>query len=200
MIKEVVRKIADAFGYTILKNSQIGSPIEYPFINSLELILHSYLQQNFDLFFMQIGAHDGCSADPIHHLVQQYHWRGLLVEPQPKAFAKLKQTYEDESQLIFENALIGRENGFATLYTIRDEKSMIPFWLSQSASPYYEIVKSALYYWKHIRQLEALPDDYEKLIEAVSLPSITIRSALAKHNIAKVDLAILNSPESLSMS
>jgi FkbM family methyltransferase len=192
MIKAVVRKIADAFGYAILKRSQVGSPIEYPFLNSLELILQNYLQHNPDLVFMQIGSHDGSSADPICHLVQQYHWRGLLVEPQPAVFEQLKQTYQHEPQLIFENALIGYEDGLATLYTIRDDNSSLPFWLSQSASLNREIVKSTLCYWKQTRKLEAIPDDYESLIEEVLLPSITVKTVLSKHNIAGVDLLIID--------
>lgn len=192
MIKQTVRKIADSLGYVILKHSQIGSSIEYPFINSLELILESYLQQNSDFFFIQIGSHDGCSADPISHLIKQYHWHGVLIEPQPQVFENLKQTYQDEPQLIFENALIGYEDGCATLYTIRDENSVLPYWLSQSASLDYEVVKSTLYYWKRVRGLESIPDHYESLIEKVSLPSVTMKTALTKHNIQKVDLLVID--------
>lgn len=192
MIKQTVRKIAGSLGYVILKRSQVGSAIEYPFINSFELILQNYLQQNSDIFFIQIGAHDGCSDDPIFHLVKQYHWRGLLIEPQPQVFKKLKQTYQDEPQLIFENALVGYEDGFATMYAIRDQHSVLPFWLSQSASLDYEVVRSTLYYWKRKRGLATIPDDYESLIEEVLLPSMTIKTALTKHSIQKVDLLVID--------
>lgn len=192
MIKQIIRSIADSFGYVILQRSRIGISIEYPFINSLELILEKYLQENSDIFFIQIGSHDGCSADPISHLIKQHHWRGLLIEPQPKVFNKLKQTYQDEEQIIFENALVGYEDGLATMYAVQDKDSVLPFWLSQSASLDYEIVKGALYYWKHIRKLEAIPDDYETLIEELSLPSVTMKTILAKHNIHKVDLLVID--------
>ncbi len=192
MIKQTVRKIVGSLGYVILKRSQVGTSIEYPFINSFELILQNYLQQNSDIFFIQIGSHDGCSADPICHLIKHHHWRGLLVEPQPQVFERLKQTYQDEPQLIFENALIGHEDGCATLYTVCDKHAVLPFWLSQSASLDYEVVKSTLYYWKRLRGLETIPDNYESLIEKISLPSITMKTALTKHSIQKVDLLVID--------
>ena len=32
-----------------------------------------------DLFFFQIGANDGISVDPIHRLVQDHNWSGILI-------------------------------------------------------------------------------------------------------------------------
>src|SRR5580698_10060540 len=46
-----------------------------------------------DIFFLQIGAHDGLTKDPIAPLVRQHHWRGLLVEPQKQVFAQLIKNY-----------------------------------------------------------------------------------------------------------
>src|SRR5687768_133577 len=45
--------------------------------------------------FIQIGAYDGVEADPIRSLVlDSDSWQGILVEPQPDAFERLRQNYK----------------------------------------------------------------------------------------------------------
>ena len=42
-----------------------------------------------ELFFIQIGANDGISVDPIHNLVKKNNWTGILFEPGKDAFGDL---------------------------------------------------------------------------------------------------------------
>jgi len=70
-----------------------------------------------EFFFVQIGAFDGITADPIHHLVTSRRWRGALVEPQLEAFNLLRKNYEGQEGLQFFNVAIGPEDGEITLYT-----------------------------------------------------------------------------------
>jgi FkbM family methyltransferase len=192
MLKQALRKSINMFGYELSKKAVAPQPIQYPYINTLELILQDYRQRNPDIFFIQIGAHDGKSADPIHHLVRKYHWHGILVEPQPQVFNRLKTSYEGEDQLIFENCLISYEDGMTVLYTIRDDHAVLPFWLSQSASLSRDSVLGALHYWKYVEKLETLPDNYDTLIEAVPTPAKTMRSLLTQYHIQHVDLLIID--------
>ena len=43
-----------------------------------------------NFFFVQVGANDGVNHDPIFHHVRKYNWKGLLIEPIPDIFEKLK--------------------------------------------------------------------------------------------------------------
>ena len=55
-----------------------------------------------NLFFLQIGANDGVSDDPINALVRKYNWSGILVEPGSEAFIDLQNNYKDyKDKLIF---------------------------------------------------------------------------------------------------
>jgi FkbM family methyltransferase len=154
--------------------------------------VQDYRQRHPEMFFVQIGAHDGSSADPVSPLIRKYHWQGILVEPQPQSFQALKENYQDESQLIFENAVIGDHDGTATFYTVRQGIADLPFWLSQSASLDKEKVLGALYYWRNVKQLDAIPDDLESMIEEVPLPALTVQSLLTKHQVEKVDLLVID--------
>lgn len=72
-----------------------------------------------DFFFVQIGAHDGHSDDPIHPFVMQYGLAGIAVEPQADVFARLEETYKDLPQVKCVNAAIG--TGPLTFYTVKEE-------------------------------------------------------------------------------
>ena len=49
--------------------------------------------EGFETFVLQIGACDGELADPIHRYMHEYEWAGLLVEPLPDLFDRLKRNY-----------------------------------------------------------------------------------------------------------
>ena len=83
----------------------------------LDFVQAHYGKRGQDFFFVQVGAFDGVTADPIHHLVKSQQWRGALVEPQVEAFNLLQKNYAGQQGLQFFNVAIGPENGEITLYT-----------------------------------------------------------------------------------
>ncbi|NJR38113.1 MAG: FkbM family methyltransferase [Leptolyngbyaceae cyanobacterium CSU_1_4] len=193
MIKNTIRQVAHSLGYRISKISDLSEPVVYPFIDVLDLVIRDFLRMKPDVFFMQIGAHDGNFADPIHHLVKQHHWRGILVEPQPQVFQRLKQNYQAENQLIFENAIASQQVGETKFYTIRPPEGVeFPLWLEQSASLDRQKLSGALFHWKVVEKHPDIPDDFESLIEEVVLPTVTVESLLKKHQVQQLDLLIID--------
>jgi FkbM family methyltransferase len=96
---------------------EIDSPLEF---------LVSHLGRPVgEFFFVQIGAYDGVSDGWFRELIVRNRWRGILVEPQPEAFRKLKLTYADQPQLIFRNAAIGKQSGEVTMYSLRTGPSQV---------------------------------------------------------------------------
>src|SRR5271165_1303468 len=65
-------------------------------------IISAFNSRTENFFFVQIGAYDGYDCDPIQKFIRRYGWNGILVEPQPDAFEKLRQNYENFPGLIFE--------------------------------------------------------------------------------------------------
>lgn len=187
-VKRTARQVATSLGYRI---SKISPAIEYPFIDLLNLVVKDHMLHTPDFFFMQIGASDGRSSDPIHDLVKRYHWRGLLVEPQPIAYHQLLETYRDEPQLCFENVAVGYRDGTETLYAVKREGTRFPYWYYQIASLQQETVLGALHHWKYV-QKDAIPGRVEDLIEELSLPSRTVTSLLDQHQIEKIDLLVID--------
>ena len=81
-------------------------------------------------FFVQVGAFDGITNDPINRMVTRYDWAGVVVEPQPAVFERLTTTYAQHPKLTLRNAAVGDRDGTAALYCVRDA----PAWVDQLAS------------------------------------------------------------------
>jgi FkbM family methyltransferase len=79
-------------------------------------------QRRGPFWFIQVGACDGVTSDPIHERVRRGGWRGILVEPQPFEFERLKRNYAGQSdRLIFENLAISEQAGSRMLYSVRPD-------------------------------------------------------------------------------
>lgn len=66
--------------------------------------------------FIDIGANDGITFSNTYAL-SKLGWCGVLIEPSPRAFAKLKQTYQDTKGCFYlYNYAIGLTNSKVTLY------------------------------------------------------------------------------------
>lgn len=192
MLKQIVHKVTNHLGYQITRITSPLQPIELPYLDLLDLVVQDYRQYQPELFIMQIGAHDGFSADPINQIIRKYGCKGLLVEPQPHIFQKLVEHYQDQPQLLFENAAISQRVGTTPFYVVKPEFANLTFWLSQSASLDREIVRGALHYWRNLQGLTAIPEDLDLAIDEISLPALTIQSLLSKHQIQKIDLLVID--------
>ena len=79
-------------------------------------------KQNF--FFLQIGANDGITHDPIHAFVTSYGVTGIVVEPLPDVFAELCETYRHHKQVRKLNVAVHEELNRVTLYRPDPAKGM----------------------------------------------------------------------------
>jgi FkbM family methyltransferase len=89
-----------------------------PFVVAHEIV------RNPHLTFLQIGAFDGEGDDDLRELIVRHRLRGVLVEPQPAAFARLQQTYSDQPQVTLLQAAIAERRGMRDLYCRRGRSSM----------------------------------------------------------------------------
>lgn len=104
---------------------------------SLQYFAEKLYAEQEAIFFVQIGAMDGVSNDPIHDLVKAHGWRGILVEPMRDHFERLQQTYAGCPGLIFENAAIAEYTGAGTMYRIPTETMVehnLPRWTLEASS------------------------------------------------------------------
>ena len=140
---------------------------EWEIRSSLEFMAAHAVDDIGDLCFVQIGAFDGEFDDPLAVLIRKYGWRGVLVEPQPAAVARLQENYADQPQLSFENAAIGDAERSVTMYTVRD-----------GATPMASLDRRHLL--RHCHRAAEIVEH--------QVPCLTLEALLRKHPLPRVDL------------
>lgn len=128
----------------------------------------------FIVRFLQIGAHDGRSLDPIVERIYQEQWEGVFVEPQPTIFKKLCQNHPAREGLHFENCAIGEIDGKCKFYSFKDD-GKLPYHATMLAG----FSKDALIYNGH---------GYKGEIEETSVVCLSLESLLAKYKIEALDV------------
>jgi FkbM family methyltransferase len=89
--------------------------------------------------FVKVGANDGITGDPCSDiLLANTKWRGLLIEPVPYCFNRLRANFQDSRRFSLEQVAIGASAGEATFYYV-DAKAVeaipnLPKWFDQLGS------------------------------------------------------------------
>jgi len=79
--------------------------------------LHSTLKNLDKCYFIQVGANDGCTNDPLHSLIQTHKgWSGVFVEPVKCYYDRLVESYGNDPRFIIEKVAIGDKDGKGTMY------------------------------------------------------------------------------------
>ena len=77
-----------------------------------------------EFFVIQVGANDGVHADPINKYIINFNWSGVLIEPQPEIFERLKENYKTKKNIFFENSAVTDKSGYGDMYKrLSPEKS-----------------------------------------------------------------------------
>lgn len=112
-------------------------------IDNIQLVFEQLSKSRDEVLFLQIGSNDGISGDPLYRFINDYNWKGILVEPVPFLFEKLERNYIDKKEnLIFLNIAISAENeGQKDFFSI-DEKyrGKLPDWYFQLGTFYKNVL------------------------------------------------------------
>jgi FkbM family methyltransferase len=92
-----------------------------------------------DPVFVKVGANDGMTGDPCAAiLLAEPRWRGLLIEPVPHCFDRLRATFRDPRRFTLERVAVGAHVGEAPFYYVdpraRESIPDLPFWVDQLGS------------------------------------------------------------------
>ena len=115
MIKKLVKRGLRTIGYDLVR-VQHHDTVHKPFYLLGFLIAEQIRLAKEDVTFVQVGAADGVLGDPLRPAILQHHLRGLLIEPVPSSFARLRKNYASEPQLQFANCAVASQSGTRTMY------------------------------------------------------------------------------------
>lgn len=148
-------------------------------------LLEALAETQRETRFVQIGANDGVTDDPLHYFIVNYGWRGILVEPVPRIFESLKRTYARCPGLIFENVAISSREGLHDFYDVADPAEPghgLPPWYPELGSLSREVVLS------HAREHPAI----ERHLRVQQVACITFKSLCARHAVSTLDLIAID--------
>lgn len=131
--------------------------------------------------FVQIGANDGQLNDPIYPFIKSGKWKGVLVEPFPPLFEKLKKTYAGQTGLVFENVGISDQDGQLLYYYLPPECNE-PDWLQQIGTFDRKAIEL---------NLAELPR-FLPMIESLPISTITLKRLFERNGIREIDVLIVD--------
>ncbi len=130
---------------------------------------------------VEVGANDGKTGDPLHHLIRSNRRsKALLIEPIPYLFERLQSTYSSSPHCVLANVAIAPASGTMPIYFIdpeaRDYFPELPSYFEELAS--FDIGKIT----------SVLGDRGASLLRERIVRTLPLRALLAETSITNVDL------------
>lgn len=102
---------------------------------SLQDILNKNFPPNQPFYFIQVGAWDGTGYDFLYDFVKERKSAGIVIEPLPDYFEKLKQNYSYNPSVIPVNKAVFHEKKEIELYRVDPTRTEgLPDWAGGIAS------------------------------------------------------------------
>jgi FkbM family methyltransferase len=167
--KSFLKGLFRRFGYDIVRYADVPGR-SFPV---LPYLVRDQLKKKSGLFFVQVGANDGFLDDPLRSLIIEHRLPGLLIEPLPDLFDKLRLNYKDQSQLLYENIAISAAEGTIAMYRVKSDAAVPQDWHGLAS-----------FSRQHIKA-ENIPDEY---IERCIVRTAPLRLLLVRNHIRDISL------------
>ena len=80
--------------------------------------LFALARKQRDIFFLNIGANDGITNDPLYYFVKKFRWSGIALEPVPEIFERLQANFATHESVIPFCAALADHDGSASFYRV----------------------------------------------------------------------------------
>jgi FkbM family methyltransferase len=144
----------------------------------IAVVLSVFAAERRNVFFIQIGSNDGDHGDPLKHHVVERRWSGIMIEPVPYVFERLRANYGSNPRLILEKIAIGPEDGSMPFYYVAPTSDPRPMWYDQLGS----FLRANI-----TKHAHAIPSLEQRIVET-TVSSLTFESLCRKYLVQKIDL------------
>jgi FkbM family methyltransferase len=148
-----------------------------------DALLRDFATSVSDAIFLQIGANDGFTGDPLNPLIERpdTHWRGVLVEPVAHLFARLSERYGHNPALRLERAAIAETDGTTVIHRLATGPAD-SLWLEQIPSLDHEVLQ------RNAQQFGKA----EHVAVAEEVASLSVATLLKRHEVTRLDLLVID--------
>lgn len=169
--KHLLRRILERQGFDVVARVARNGPR----LSVLSLAIDYWVATRGRGPILQVGANDGVLKDPVRDTIVRLGLPGLLVEPLPDVFARLKENYSGQSQVQFANVGVSDEPGEAEIFRIDPDASDLPGWVQGIAS----FDKAVLL--KHATAKDVDTARFVASIQSVRVPVLTMTQLLDRY-------------------
>ena len=129
--------------------------------------------------FVQVGAHDTSQLDPLVKHVAERAWTGLMIEPVPYVFERLRAAHGANPRVTLENVAVADRAGTRTLYYLpQSDDEGLPPWYDALASFRREVL---------LGHTEHIPDVAER-VATIEVKCATFEELCERHRLGKLDV------------
>lgn len=132
--------------------------------------------------FVQVGSNDGDKHDPLRAALLRSQWRGVMIEPVPYVFERLRKNYGNYPGITLANVAITATTGTSSMpfYHVGQAgpDEALPDWYDELGSFRKDIVLS------HAAQIAGLE---QRLVE-IEVPCTTLPELCRRNGIRELDL------------
>jgi FkbM family methyltransferase len=179
-MRHLIRTIAQRFHWYYYSNRSRFQPVvALRRFDPFAIALCTAFESLEKLQFVQIGANDGVSNDPIYDFATRYHWAGLLYEPMKEPFRALQENYRNQPHCRPVNAAVSTTMDTLKIWHIENDGTL-PEWASRIASTDREHI---------VRHRDACPEIIDHIVcsEVETIDIRTIVNAETKPDLLCID-------------
>jgi FkbM family methyltransferase len=149
-------------------------------------LLESFADSYPKAIFVEIGSNDGEQHDHLRPFIVSRPWRGIMVEPVPYVFDRLRKNYEAYGRIALENVAVGDADGQMPFYHLieprPDDLASLPDWYDGVGSFSREAVAG------HVTHI---PDIEERIVRR-DVQVVTFDTLCRRNNVSRVDLLLID--------
>jgi FkbM family methyltransferase len=162
-------------GYRGLRKRLLG---EARGLGPIQRVLESFARECRPVRFVQVGSNDAAHDDPIIDFVLGWGWQGLMIEPVPEVYERLRRRYRFNPRLRFAYLAIGASEGWRSFYCLEP--------LAHPPSPYYDQLGS--FSRAHIEKHERFIPGISRHIREIEVPVKPLAAVLREQGISAPEL------------
>jgi FkbM family methyltransferase len=136
--------------------------------------------------FIEIGANDGVQHDFLSPLILARPWSGVLVEPVPYVFERLRRNYQGLDRVRLDNVAVGDRDGRLPFFHLAeaDEEARwhLPSWYDAIGS----FSRDAL-----LSHADEIPDLEDRIVRT-DVESVTFATLCRRHGVDDLDLLVVD--------
>jgi FkbM family methyltransferase len=150
-------------------------------------VLRAFAEAYPHAFFVEIGSNDGEQHDHLRPFILSRPWRGIMVEPVPYVFERLRQNYEAYGRIALENVAVGDADARMPFYYLvepsPEDARSLPDWYDGVGSFSRDAVAG------HVSEIP----DIEERIVCAEVSVVSFDTLLRRSHAPQVDLLLIDS-------